>query len=174
MPFQTTGVNYNMPPTTPTYPAYPTYFPNYTQPTYPYSPTTCPPAQQLNQQLNVAPTTYGTNMSATLAPVRGRMVKSDTDISPSDVPMDGFASYFPAEDGSCIYVKHWDSNGKIQTMKFVPAPAEGSDFVPTASFEDEMRDWMSRIDKTLSQRNNYKPRYHKQNQQTQTEGGNDA
>lgn len=148
MPFQTTGVNYNVPPTAPTYP---TYFPNYTQPNYPYSPTTYPPVQQPN----VAPTTYGTNTPGTLAPVRGRMVKSDTDISPSDVPMDGFASYFPAEDGSCIYVKHWDSNGKIQTMKFVPAPAEGSDFVPTASFEDEMRRRMDRIEKLLSQRKNY-------------------
>lgn len=164
MPYQTNGVNYNTPGYTPPY-----YNPA-TAPTYPYTyPFT--PSYTPVQQPNVTPTTYGTSTPGTSAPVRGRTVKADTDISPSDVPMDGFSSYFPAEDGSCIYVKHWDKDGKIQTTKFVPVPADTSDFVPTASFEDEMRERMGKIEKLLTKRNNYKPKYHKQNSQQVTKEG---
>lgn len=163
MPYQTNGVNYPSPGFTPYNPSY--IYPY--QPTYPFTPSYTPV-----QQPNVSPTTYGTSTQAgTSAPVRGRTVKADTDISPSDVPMDGFSSYFPAEDGSCIYVKHWDKDGKIQTTKFVPVPGDASDFAPTASFEDEMRERLDNIERLVKQRNTYKPKYHKQNQpQVQKEG----
>lgn len=133
MSYPLNGVNYPSPGYTP-------YYPYPAQPTYPFTPTYTPVRQP-----NVSPTTYdSTPQVGTSAPVRGRMVKVDTDISPSDVPMDGFSSYFPAEDGSCIYVKHWDKDGKIQTTKFVPVPNDTSEFVPTASFEDEMRLYFKR------------------------------
>ena len=164
MPYQptTTGVNYPSP-------GYNPYYPYPIQPTYPFTPTYTPVRQP-----NVSPTTYDAPQVGTSAPVRGRIVKADTDISPSDVPMDGFSSYFPAEDGSCIYVKHWDKDGKIQTTKFVPVPNDTSDFVPTASFEDEMRERMDTLENLLRQRNNYKPKYQKQNGSEHKDGGNDV
>lgn len=159
---QTTGANCP-------YPGYNPYNPYPIQPTYPFTPTYTPVRQP-----NVSPTTYDVTQVGTSAPVRGRIVKVDTDISPSDVPMDGFSSYFPAEDGSCIYVKHWDKDGKIQTTKFVPVPNDTSDFVPTASFEDEMRERMDTLENLLRQRNNYKPKYQKQNGSEHKDGGNDV
>ena len=159
---QTTGANCP-------YPGYNPYNPYPIQPTYPFTPAYTPVRQP-----NVSPTTYDTTQVGTSAPVRGRIVKVDTDISPSDVPMDGFSSYFPAEDGSCIYVKHWDKDGKIQTTKFVPVPTDTSDFVPTASFEDEMRERMDTLENLLRQRNNYKPKYQKQNGSEHKDGGNDV
>ena len=159
---QTTGANCP-------YPGYNPYNPYPIQPTYPFTPTYTPVRQP-----NVSPTTYDAPQVGTSAPVRGRIVKVDTDISPSDVPMDGFSSYFPAEDGSCIYVKHWDKDGKIQTTKFVPASNDTSDFVPTASFEDEMRERMDTLENLLRQRNNYKPKYQKQNGSEHKDGGNDV
>lgn len=159
---QTTGANCP-------YPGYNPYNPYPIQPTYPFTPTYTPVRQP-----NVTPTTYDATQVGTSAPVRGRIVKVDTDISPSDVPMDGFSSYFPAEDGSCIYVKHWDKDGKIQTTKFVPVPNDTSDFVPTASFEDEMRERMDTLENLLRQRNTYKPKYQKQNGSEHKDGGNDV
>ena len=159
---QTTGANCP-------YPGYNPYNPYPIQPTYPFTPTYTPVRQP-----NVSPTTYDVTQVGTSAPVRGRIVKVDTDISPSDVPMDGFSSYFPAEDGSCIYVKHWDKDGKIQTTKFVPVPTDTSDFVPTASFEDEMRERMDTLENLLRQRNTYKPKYQKQNGSEHKDGGNDV
>lgn len=163
MSYPLNGVNYPSPGYTP-------YYPYPAQPTYPFTPTYTPVRQP-----NVSPTTYdSTPQVGTSAPVRGRMVKVDTDISPSDVPMDGFSSYFPAEDGSCIYVKHWDKDGKIQTTKFVPVPNDTSEFVPTASFEDEMRNRMDTLERLLRQRNNPKPKYPKQNGSEQKDGENNV
>lgn len=163
MPYQNNGVNYMTPIFTP-------YQPSYTypvQPSYPYTPSYTPV-----QQPNATPTPYGGTNAGSSGPVRGRMVKADTDISPSDVPMDGYPSYFPAEDGSCIYVKMWDNNGKIQTKKYIPAPDDASEFVPTASFEDEIRSRFDSIE-NLIKRNSYKPKYHK-NVTPQTQEGSNA
>lgn len=163
MSYPLNGVNYPSQ-------GYPPYYPYPAQPTYPFTPTYTPVRQP-----NVSPTTYdSTPQVGTSAPVRGRMVKVDTDISPSDVPMDGFSSYFPAEDGSCIYVKYWDKDGKIQTTKFVPVPSDTSEFVPTASFEDEMRNRMDTLERLLRQRNTYKPKYQKQNGSEQKDGENNV
>ena len=163
MPFQTNGVNYPTQGFTPY-----TYQPTYTYPsTYPFTPSYAPVTQP-----NVSPATYGiASQGGTSAPVRGRMVKTDSDILPSDVPMDGFSSYFPAEDGSCIFVKHWDKDGKIQTTKFIPAASETSDFTATASFEDEMRERLDNIERLVKQRNTYKPKYHKQSNSSPQKDG---
>ena len=147
MPYPTNGVNYSSP-------GYNPYIPNYTYPapvTYPFAPANIPAQQPTVSQQTYAPQ---------VAPVRGRVVKSETDISPSDVPMDSYSSYFPLEDASCIYVKYWDKDGKIQTTKFVPVN-DASDVVSTASFEDEMRERFDTIERLVKQRNAYKPKYHK-------------
>lgn len=86
------------------YPVYPTtQYPCYPTTQYPYgtSPTTTS-AQTINPLL------------------RGRVISSESDVTPSDVPMDGSASYFPARDGSCIFSKSWNADGTISTRRFVP------------------------------------------------------
>lgn len=165
MPYQTNGINYQDPGFSP-YGA-PYNYPN--QLGYPFM-QSYPQVQQPMSQ----PQTYS-NQPSNPVPVRGRVIKTETDISPRDVPMDGFASYFPADDGSCIYVKFWDKDGKIQTQKFVPEVSGTSDPASSTSFEDEMRQGMADIKKLLS-RQNYKPKYRKPaNNQTSHDGSkNDA
>lgn len=52
--------------------------------------------------------------------VKGRIVNSENEITVKDVSMDGF-TFFPQNDESCIYVKHWTNNG-IMTRRYVPEP----------------------------------------------------
>lgn len=53
-------------------------------------------------------------------PLAGRMVGNVSEIVPNEVPMDGSVSFFPQSDYSCIYAKKWNTDGTIQTVKFVP------------------------------------------------------
>lgn len=158
MPYQTNGVNYP----NPGWNQY-QYQP---APTYPFTPYYTPV-----QQPNAQPMNYNAHV-ANPAPVRGRVVKTDSEITPSDIPMDGYASLFPAEDYSCIYVKRWDKDGKIQTTKFIPVQTDAPDSNSTASFEDEMRSELADIKRMIAQRNNYKPKYHKSG--NSQDGVNDA
>lgn len=54
-------------------------------------------------------------------PIAGRMIGNVSEIVPNEVPMDGSVSFFPQSDYSCIYAKKWNTDGTIQTVKFVPA-----------------------------------------------------
>lgn len=55
----------------------------------------------------------------------GKIVNALEEISAQDVPMDGSVGFFPVADGSAIYVKAWQSNGGIQTDRYVlDRPAE--------------------------------------------------
>jgi len=51
--------------------------------------------------------------------IQGRCVNSESDIAPSEVPMDGTLSWFPLADGSAVYAKKWNADGTISTSKFV-------------------------------------------------------
>lgn len=167
MAYQSNGIEYATPGFTP-------YQTPYTQPTIPsYNPYM--PSYTPVQQPNAMPTTYGRPNTGNSAPVRGRMVKSDTDISPSDVPMDGFSSYFPAEDGSCIYVKMWDNNGKIQTRKYIPAPDDISEFAAAPTFENEMRERFDNLENLIRSQFR-KPKYYndKKNNTSTPQGGTNA
>lgn len=96
-PYQNPGApavpNWNMP------------YPNYYQPAqFQY---------QQNPQMNQPQTVR--------IPIAGRMVGNVSEIVPNEVPMDGSVSFFPQSDYSCIYAKKWNTDGTIQTVKFVPA-----------------------------------------------------
>ena len=80
--------------------------PNY-QP-LPYQPQVQIPQPQMVQQQATVPT------------VRGRVVTREEEIVPNEISMDGQISLFPLADYSCIIAKLWDSNGQIQTFRFVP------------------------------------------------------
>lgn len=42
------------------------------------------------------------------------------DITMGDIPNDCKPAFFPVADGSAIYVKSWNNNGKVDTLKYVP------------------------------------------------------
>ena len=106
-----------------------------------------------------------------IRPVNGRVVSSENDITPNDVPMDNTVSLFPTDDYSCIFAKQWTSDGKIKTTKFVPVENE-DDFVPTTNFEQEVRQELSGIksdlQKLLTKQNSYHKKYRGQSENKQT------
>ena len=160
MVMQTKGVNYYTPGwNNGTYiPPAPNPMGGYTAPQYVPQPTIPQPAQPF-----VAPNQ--------IRPVNGRVVSSENDITPNDVPMDNTVSLFPTDDYSCIYAKQWTSDGKIKTTKFVPVD-DGDDYVPTTNFEEEMRQELSGIktdiQKLLSRSNSYHKKYRGQTDNKQT------
>lgn len=58
-------------------------------------------------------------MQPNISTIVGRVVPNQNDIKANEVPMDGTPGVFPQNDGSCIYVKQWNSNGTISTYKYV-------------------------------------------------------
>lgn len=93
----TNGMNYNTPGFNP-----------YTQNFYP----TYPQIQPMQ--------TYGTPSNPPAnRNVFGRVVNSETDITPNEVPMDGSVSLFPMADYSKIFAKQWNPDGTIKTTVFV-------------------------------------------------------
>lgn len=66
------------------------------------------------------------------------IISSESDITPADVPMNGGFGMFMQKDLSAIYIKQWQSDGKIYTKKYIEdfseSPAESVDPV-NARFE---------------------------------------
>lgn len=75
----------------------------------PYPFPTVPTAFQPQQQLP----TY------TKPGLAGRVVNKLDDILPNEVPMDGTSSLFPLQDESAIFVKSWNADGTIRTVKYL-------------------------------------------------------
>lgn len=82
----------------------------------------------------------------------GRTIMKPEDITPADVPTTGIPAYFPVQDGSAIYVKQWNSNGKIDTTRYIPeAVEEKPKEETTAPILTEILERISKIEKTLSE-----------------------
>ena len=125
---------YGQPMTIPSYPApYQGNQNGYT----PFQPTTA--QQQIQPQPQIVQ-------------ISGRMVNSADDILPNEVQMDGRNYYFPSFDGSCIYVKTWNKNGKLDMVKYVPDTVEQT---PKESqlelMLNSINERLSKIEKTLTE-----------------------
>lgn len=98
--------------------------------------------------------------------LKGRVVNSDTDIRPNEVPMDGTASFFPRADGQVIYVKWWGNNGLIEGRTFVPSQETTADDASSNNDAnkklDDILDRLGRMEKRLGK--SFNP--HRKNQQT--------
>lgn len=149
MPMQTTGSNYNagFNPYAPIYPTYPQF-----QPMQTYTPQ--------NQTVNRS--------------VFGRVINSENDITPNEVPMDGSVSLFPLADYSKIFAKQWSQDGTIKTTVFLIDTNTGNTD-PQMSFENEVRERLSNLEtnlgKLISRQKYHKP-YHK-NGSSQNKEGNE-
>lgn len=53
----------------------------------------------------------------------GKVITNPNEISPQDIPTDGNCCYFPMADKSCIYVKSWNPDCTMSTVKYVPETA---------------------------------------------------
>lgn len=51
--------------------------------------------------------------------VQGRVVESEADIKPNEIPMDGSVTFFPKSDYTVVFGKTWTENGTIRSMRFL-------------------------------------------------------
>lgn len=49
-----------------------------------------------------------------------KIISTLDDITMADIPNDCTPAFFPVADGSAIYVKSWNNNGKVDTIKYIP------------------------------------------------------
>lgn len=121
-----------------------TMYPSYPAP-YQGNPNGYTPFQPMTAQQQTQP-------QPQIVQISGRMVNSADDILPNEVQMDGRNYYFPSFDGSCIYVKTWNKNGKLDMVKYVldtveQAPKESQLEVMLNSINERL----SKIEKTLTE-----------------------
>lgn len=103
----------------------PTFYPNSGFPTWtPQSPVMNAPSTPVQQQTQVqAQQSNG---------FVGRCVNDPMEILPNEVPMDGRIAIFPANDLSAVFIKGWNANGNMMTVRYIPdpnwqAPVQGMD-----------------------------------------------
>lgn len=96
-----------------------------------------PNLSQISQQQNPQPQMQ----RPTVLP--GRFIENDNEVRPNEVPMDGSISVFPKRDLSAVILKSWNSNGTIDSVRYVLDIPIQEDPKPD-SFQQEI---FSRLDK---------------------------
>lgn len=81
------------------------------------------------------------------------IISDPSEIKPADIPMDGGFGMFMNKDLSAIYIKQWQSDGKIYTKTFVESeevPEETSnDSLPSEEFMEQIDERFQKIESTL-------------------------
>jgi len=99
---------------------------------YPYQPYTTAP---YTNWPNIAPTmpvptittttpTFSNTTAQSPGLLYGKLIGSIDEVTALDVAMNGMPSVFPMKDESAIYLKIWQPDGTIRTIKFVPESDE--------------------------------------------------
>lgn len=83
--------------------------------------------------------------------IAGKIVNSESEIMPGDVPMTGELALFPLSDGSKIFAKKWTSMGTIETLIFTNSN--------TSNDKDVIAIINQRLDKLEHASRNKKPYY---------------
>lgn len=83
----------------------------------------------------------------------GRYVSSPNEIMASEVPMDGRVSIFPTSDLQEVYLKGWNSNGVMITVKYIVDPTWQA---PTPETPDVIRR-LENLEKTVAANNKKTP-----------------
>ncbi len=79
----------------------------------------------------------------TIMQINGRLIDNIESVSANDVPMTGI-SVFPKADMSEVYIKSWQPNGTIQTLRFLPyKPIENVKADTLLSNDTEPPKWAS-------------------------------
>ena len=80
--------------------------------------------------------------------INGRVIGNVNEVTPNEVPMDGNVSLFPMSDYSCIYAKMWNTDGTIQTIKFIPVVENAKEAQQTQQLTDaHYNNILERLDK---------------------------
>lgn len=70
-----------------------------------------------------------------IIPIRGRIVTSEQDIVPAEIPMDGSICLFMTEDCKKVIAKQWNSNGVLQSIIYSISSNEQAQ----SEFADQMK-----------------------------------
>lgn len=114
------------------------------------------PSDSQNQRTNLGyqQIPYGyPQQSQTPAPsyLFGKVVTDPDRIAPNEVPMNGSPGFFPMPDYSAIYLKAWQPNGTIGTIKFIPEVKNEENTTTTESpILKEVIERLERIENTLA------------------------
>ncbi len=132
---------------------------------------------QQNPQYNGGMTGYAMTPPAPPPVIYGKIVRSEDDVAPNDVPLDGKIAAFPQQDLSCVYLKSWNSRGTIDSVKYVPEVAAPVVEEPAYDLRGEIEDikaTLARLEQNMNQRkqfNNYKQnKQYRQDQPVEKEG----
>lgn len=98
-----------------------------------YQPYQFPPQQYGMQMPQMTPQLS----SMTQPTLSGRIVKSVEEIVPNEVPMNGSVALFPTADMTSIYVKGWNPDGTISTIRYTPV-VDNEQQEPTITLADVM------------------------------------
>lgn len=81
----------------------------------------------------------------------GRIVSSESDIIPNEIPMDGSLGVFVTENLQEIYLKTWGGNGEILRNKYVLVTDDQPEMVDkNEAFISEILTRLDRIEQSLS------------------------
>lgn len=69
--------------------------------------------QNLQYQAAVQP------QQPTVQGISGRIVNTESEVAPNEVPNDNSVGYYPSADGRVIWAKTWNSNGGISTKEYI-------------------------------------------------------
>lgn len=108
---------------------------------YQFQPTFMMPSQaQWMPQMQSMPSIPQMAQVPTLT---GRFIKSIEEVQPNDVPMNGSAAIFPADDLSVIYARAWNNDGTISTVRYMPVINEDE---PDQTQGITLQDLMDQLD----------------------------
>lgn len=98
-------------------------------------------------------------------PLQGHEIQAEEDILPKDVPMDGSAGWFPAQNLQFVVMRRWNKQGTFDTVLYVPYQPEAPQKQPesSTSLDDFMAAINARFDKI--EKVLTKPRHYPKNNQ---------
>ena len=82
--------------------------------------------------------------------IPGRIVMNEEEIKANEIPMDGTPALFIKNDFSCVWSKTWNSNGSINTSKFVLEQAPVQNTSSDEDFRTQIFNRLDKIDATMN------------------------
>ena len=76
----------------------------------------------------------------------GKFIGDPSEIVVQDIPTDGRMAIFPSKDCSYIIAKAWNTSGNINTVRYIPDPAQFQQ-APEPQPQQDLSDILARLDK---------------------------
>lgn len=85
-----------------------------------------------------------------IIPIRGRIVTSEHDIVPAEIPMDGSICLFMTEDCKNVIAKQWNSNGVLQSIIYsISSNEQAQSECQNGDSTEELKAQLDRIENML-------------------------